>query len=646
MKKNSIIDYSAYIILRFFGPVLRAIPVPLALFLGRILGGIVYTFDHRHRCLVFANIKTAMGENMAPCQVKKITARFYAHLGQTVIELFLIPKVDRKYIDKYISFEGWENVDTAAKSDRPVIFLAVHAGNWELSNIICANLGINFSVFVRDQSLPHLDNLLNQHRQSKSCRIIHRENQLRQFIQILKDKESVGMTVDQGGKNGVLIDFLGKPSSMGIGAVKFARKYGALIVPVYFTRIKGPYQKVIVRPPIEPKHSQDEDRDMRDNLEHIVRILEKIVYQYPYDYLWLNKIWKYSNKKNILVLSDAKAGHLNQSRAAAELVQEVFLKKGITASVKIIPVEFKSKFKELLFKIGLLFSGPFSCQGCLWCLRAFLKDENYLDLWKEKPDVVISAGSSLAGINFLVARQNLSKSVAIMRPGFLSLSRFNLVIAPRHDRLAERKNVAITEGALNLVNAKYLKEQAEKFRKEFKLEGSNDNFLGVLIGGDSKGFFLDADKVSFVLEKVKEQAKVLGARILLTTSRRTSSKIEEAIREKLKDSPDAILIIANQNNFSFALGGILGLSSVVICSAESISMVSEAASSGKKVIVFQSPGLSDKHNRFLANLKKKGFISYVEPDKVKEEIENLFVKKDNPVLDDKKKITEILERTL
>jgi mitochondrial fission protein ELM1 len=73
-----------------------------------------------------------------------------------------------------------------------------------------------------------------------------------------------------------------------------------------------------------------------------------------------------------------------------------------------------------------------------------------------------------------------------------------------------------------------------------------------------------------------------------------------------------LLVIANEKNIPEAVGGILGLSSVAVVSPESISMISEAANSGKYVLVFQQPGLGRRHRAFLENLAAKKII-YLTP---------------------------------
>ena len=75
-----------------------------------------------------------------------------------------------------------------------------------------------------------------------------------------------------------------------------------------------------------------------------------------------------------------------------------------------------------------------------------------------------------------------------------------------------------------------------------------------------------------------------------------------------------LLIIANQENVPEAVGGILGLSDINVVSGDSISMISEAATSGKNTVVFYPETkakvlkASDKHYKFIKNLHQNGYI--------------------------------------
>ncbi|MCM8800951.1 MAG: mitochondrial fission ELM1 family protein [Candidatus Omnitrophica bacterium] len=625
MKKDSLVDYLGYLTLKVAGPLVRILPLRFVFFLGSCIGELLYYFNFKGKAVAYANIKSVFGNKLSPYQLSMLTKDFFKRFGQNLIEVLLIPLVDEEYIRKYISFEGLHYIQEAFQKGRGVIFLGIHAGSWELSNVICANLRFSFSIFVRNQRHPLMDRFLNHYRTQKGCRIIKRTNYLREIIQLLKANQAIGMTLDQGGKKGIQVKFFGKDASMATGAIRLALKYDATILPGFYTRVSGPYLKVIIGAPFKLIKTGNLQQDIKENLKRIVNIFEGFIMRYPKEYLWTYKIYKYSSQRDILVLSDAKAGHLSQAMALAKLTKDILDKKGINVNIEIKPVRFKNRFSSLALILSSCLAGKYSCQGCLWCLRRFLDKDTYKDLTRNRFDMIISCGSRLAPINFVLSRENLAKSVVILKPGVLSTKRFDLVIMPYHDRYPKRKNIVFTDGALNLIDEQYLKTQKEQLLKIFSINKEIKFNIGLLIGGNTKNFCLSKEDVFKVIKGLKSSAERLNAGLLITTSRRTSREIEDLLKEEFKDYPRCqLMVIVNEKNFPFALGGILALSEIIVISPESISMISEAVNSQKPVLVFYSSGLDKKHYRFLKHFVEHNYISLIKPEDLEERVIRVY----------------------
>ena len=653
-------DYLSYIIFRTLGSFVRIVPKGFSLFLGARLGDLLYYFGFKHKAIAYSNIKTAFGnksrtcaqvrDKLSPAELSNLTHEFYQAFGQNLIEIFFIPIVDKEYLNKYISFEGLKFIDEAFKKGRGVILLAVHSGSWELSNIICANLGFPFSLFVRDQRHGRLNELLNLYRSSKGCKIIRRKNQTRYLIEALKKNEAIGMTIDQGGKTGMSVKFFGKDTSMATGAVRLALKYDSVILPAFYARVKGSYIKTIIGPPFEIKKTGNPEKDIHDNLQEIIRIFEKNIEKYAKDYLWSYKIWKYSKERNILILADGKVGHLRQAQAVAEIVSNCLKDRGITANIDTVEIKFKNAFLKTALMFSSFLAGKYQCQGCLWCLRTFLQKDNYKSLIGTKPDIIISCGQATAPINYVLSRENLAKSIVIMRPSILSTRRFDLAVIPKHDNPPKKKNIAVTEGALNLIDEGYLREQSEKLMRLSPVTSHQSPVtIGLLIGGDTKHFSIAKDVMLAIIKQVKSISEKLNTDILVTTSRRTPKEIEEVVKKELKDySRCKLLVIANEKNIPETVGGILSLSRIIVTSPESISMISEAVSSKKYVLVFKSAGLNNRHRRFLDHFAKNKYIYMVEnPLDLSKKIEDIWLNRP-PIhaLRDNLLVSEAIKRIL
>lgn len=605
MKNSFLVDYAACILLRTLGPAIRALPRGTAFWLGARLGEMVFLFDGKHRTVVYRNLKTAFGRCMSVERVRELTLMFYRSFGRNLMEVFLIPVIDGDYARKYVSIEGIENAKAVFSRGKGVIFVSVHEGSWELSNIIASYLNLPFAMFVREQKLPRLNALLNDYRGRKGCRIIRKEDQTRELIRILRANESFGMTVDQGGRSGVSVPFFGKEASMSSGAVKLALKYGAALVPVFSVRLKGPYIKLVIAPAAELSVSGDMDRDIKDNLSALIRKYEEFLARYPQEYLWYYKIWKYSPSRDILILSDGKTGHLRQSEALARIAADYLSRnKGVEAKIHIVKVEFKNGRGGYMTALAGLLPGKWAGTRAL---RKHLSESSYTAITALTPDLIISCGSSTAAVNLIASKDSGARSVVIMKPGLLGTRSFDLCVIPEHDNPPGRPNVVVTKGALNLINKEYLAACGKDLAELAPEILAARPIIGVLLGGDAKGFVLDAGLAERVLDEIKSAAERLNAGILVTTSRRTSRTVENAVKDNLKgESRCKALIIANERNYDFALGGILDKSDVVVISPESMSMVSEAVSSGKGVVVFDAAGLSAKHRRLITVFEEDG----------------------------------------
>jgi mitochondrial fission protein ELM1 len=459
----------------------------------------------------------------------------------------------------------------------------------------------------------------------------------------------VGIVVDHGVREGIPTEFFGHKTLSPTGAIRFTHFLDTPLLPAYILRIKGPYHKIKILSPFTIEKTGNEEKDLAINLEKINRILEDYIKKFPDQYLWFYKRWKYSRQKDLLVLVDGKTGHLRQLESLIKVIKEVAEEKNYEFNIKKVKIVFKNRFMKGFQVFCTTLASRYHCRGCLWCLRRTLDRSSYEELERTFADIVVSCGSSTAYVNFVLSSELKAKSMHIMRPGLLSTKRFDLVIMPEHDSAPKRRNVIVTKGSLNLIDDEYLKEQTENLLQisNFKFQTSNLK-IGLLIGGDTKDFRLSEELMVILVKELKKLIYELNANILVTTSRRTPKEIELLVKKEFLNEPRcSFLVIANEKNLTFAVGGILGLSDMVVISPDSVSMISEAASSGKYVIVFKQKDIPKRKRLFLENLEQAGFIRIVNVDGIYSEVKDILKEKP-PIkrLDDHPKILEAMRKIL
>ena len=614
---NSFVESLLYYSVKAFGFLIRLLPARWALGVGRLLGLIVYYVDIKHRLIVLSNLRIAFAESKSLREVKQIAKAVFQNYAQNFIELLRFPAMNFSKFDEYIKVEGREHVQEALSQGKGLILLAMHFGSWELANLATSSMGRPYKIIVNPQKrFSRLDELLNSYRACGGAVTIERGMGTREFITSLRNNEIIGMVVDQGGKDGLLMPFLGRQASMASGAIRVGLKWDVPICFAIIVRENGPHHRLIIHKPLQLEKTNNSENDVQANLQKVVAVMEGYIRQYPDEYMWFYKIWKYAKESVITILEDGRTGHLRQSQTVAKILQDALREKGTSATIRTASVIYKSQSARRLFDLLSALVPADYFQGRLDFMKWFLTPESFSQLMSGKADFIISCGAATAAVNYFLATDQQAKSVVIQKPGILGVDKFNLVLLPRHDAVKMRRvvpQVVVTAGAPNRIDPEYLEEQSTALMKRFSHLKVRDRFIiGLFIGGDTKEEILDEQQIKNVIYRIKEITREIDAEILATTSRRTSVKIENILQRELKKYDRCgLLIVANRNNIPEAVGGILGLADLVVVSGDSISMISEAASSGRKTIVFSlrdGKPSSSKHNRFVTMLHQEGHI--------------------------------------
>jgi hypothetical protein len=235
------------------------------------------------------------------------------------------------------------------------------------------------------------------------------------------------------------------------------------------------------------------------------------------------------------------------------------------------------------------------------------------------PDLLIACGRN--AIAPALAAKNASGGkmfwVQIQDPRF-ARRRADLLVVPSHDP-AQGNNVLTTLGAVHRVTGARIAEAAQRLGPRFATLPRP--LRAVLIGGDNKVYRLSSARFSALIDQLAALAR-RGFGLAITPSRRTGEDAERLLRARLQGLP-AMIWDGQGDNPYFAM---LGLADAIIVTADSVSMVSEAAATGKPVYVVPLEGGSKKFARFHQAMEGAGITrpfrgeietwSYAPPDDV------------------------------
>ena len=293
----------------------------------------------------------------------------------------------------------------------------------------------------------------------------------------------------------------------------------------------------------------------------------------------------------IVILSDNKPGHYKQSLGIVEKLPE--------SQTEWLTVEFRRKWRDNLLRVFMCTFGgmPLPTSLIQTLLRWSLTAEAYRALTDLRTaDIILSTGSSVAAVNLLLGRVLGAKTVTCRRPSPLGVRYFDLAILPMLSWHGKRHkaNVCKTVGVPNPISPDTLNVKQKQLIRELNLPDCPR--IGLLIGGTDRHETITVADAEQLSEICKAVATEMNAQILLTTSRRTPTDVTEHLASTVKSTDWCPLFIEPNTPSELAdpYQAILALSDLLIVTADSFSMVCEAASSGRRVIVLT---LSDEKTR-------------------------------------------------
>ena len=611
---------------------LRLLPVEAALWTGRRIGDAVFFFSKR-RSIAIRNLRAAFASEVPPQKIERIARDSFRTMAMSAVELLRFPSVDETYIRQNLNILGRHHYESMLQGGQGAIFLTGHFGNWEILNLASSLLGRPVAALARKQKHPRSDEYLNRLRASHGNQMILKGMPVRELIRALRDNKIIGILSDQdGGKNGAKVSFFGRTSSTPRGAAAFALRTRTPIFPVFVVRegVSARHCIEVEAPLLMPGAEVAQEEAERDLLQQFAEVLESKIRKSPSQWLWAHRRWKSTPDRTVLVLSDGKTGHLNQSLAFLREIKTAYQADAVSS--RAIQVRFKSRAFQILLKaVAFIFGKHAPLRRHL--LKAALHEACYEELLAAYADIVVSCGSGLGAVNLLISAENFAKSAAVMRP-LEPVRHFDAVIAPKHDKINPAANVFLTEITSSAVTPEEIRLQTQGLLNELEhLEGDRRPKIGFLVGGDTDKTLLSRGRLEGIVEEILRYGADADAAVLATSSRRTPSWADEYLKKSLGERVRCpLLVIANESNRPGVVAGILGLSDAVVVSGESMSMVSEAVAAGKPVVVYlasEEMPLKPKHKEFLDRMSANGLVSIASPETIYEIMKNCMQRAKN-----------------
>ena len=228
-------------------------------------------------------------EKNMPIEKKNIIiSEMWKNYGMTFIEYIFLENFKKN--STHIISSGEKNLEKIFKIGKPVIFVSGHFANFELMSMEITKKNIKLATIYRPLNNYFLNPLMEFLRKKYVCKYQIKKgiNGVRDAIDYIKKDYSIALMIDQRVSEGEKVNFFGKPALTTTLPAQLAIKFNLPIVPVSIKRSED--NKFIIK--FHDKINSSEFKDKLQITNRLNHILENMIIDNPYQWIWTHDRWK------------------------------------------------------------------------------------------------------------------------------------------------------------------------------------------------------------------------------------------------------------------------------------------------------------------------------------------------------------------
>ncbi len=247
----------------------------------------------------YENIRWAMPE-LSEAEAKRVATESIEYMFRLfMVDTLAMPRLVNPWTwQNYVELENLEASLGDMLTDRPMLLISGHCGNWELLGYILATLGFPMTALARPLDNPLIYRWLLGVREARGLRVISKWGASRQLADMIGGddpaKRRIAFIADQNaGEGGLFVPFFDRMASSYKSIGLLAMRYDLPIVVGTAARISNRF-KYRIR--VEDRFGPDDWVDQKDPLYYITArfnyALQNMVRRTPEQYLWIHRRWK------------------------------------------------------------------------------------------------------------------------------------------------------------------------------------------------------------------------------------------------------------------------------------------------------------------------------------------------------------------
>lgn len=219
--------------------------------------------------------------DLPEAEVRRISRAVPGNLARMGIEIFSGAEFAARAPTYPIGGAGLAALDQAHAQGRPVVLVTAHFGNYDAWRAALIARGFNVGGYFKEMSGLELNSRYVAAIEAIGTPLFPTGREgVAGMVRFLRAGGMLGILVDLDRPNGVMLDFLGRPTRTVLSMAEMALRYDALLVPVWGIRQPdGLSFRIQVDAPVPHSDPVTMTQALNDRLGAVVR-------DYPEQWLW------------------------------------------------------------------------------------------------------------------------------------------------------------------------------------------------------------------------------------------------------------------------------------------------------------------------------------------------------------------------
>ena len=289
------LDLLVYGAVRLLAMVMQMFPIDLNLRTARFMGWVWYHIMPRHRKRARAHLQLAYGDQLNAEEVNRLALQSMQQMVMMAVESLFTPRLINEWTwSRYVRLQGMRPLIDELLSDRGVIVLTAHYGNWELLGFMMTALGLRAVAVMRPLDNPYLNAYLFDVRVKRGLQLVDKKGATTLADDTLAGGGTLCFIADQNaGRKGEFVDFFGVEASTYRSIALLAIQHKVPIAVGYARRRSERFEyEAGCNRIIRPEEWAGRDDDLHWLTQEYTRAIEQFVREAPEQYLWMHRRWK------------------------------------------------------------------------------------------------------------------------------------------------------------------------------------------------------------------------------------------------------------------------------------------------------------------------------------------------------------------